>query len=218
MNSVQRLKFPLLLLLAVSIVVVLPNTALAQKKGKGKSKKADAEAAVDSEGASAPVIRSEFVCESNVFYSWSRIEEVPSEDGTPPTKRRLDPVEEFYVTVGQSGSDEIDTKNKLYARLPSAEAEALAHCRRRHQEASRCVAAHLRQISDEYQKMDFASRRAMLDTITGDCREQSGACTETRSSEIACYENAISGISPAGAGEGAEAAADEKKGKSKKKK
>ena len=152
----------------------------------------------------------DFVCEAKVSYTWKR-RPTPPPAGTKPGREDpppapIEPTTEFFTTIGEQGIVEQDTKLRVASKLESAQAQALEACRKTHESQAGCVTDKLRKTSPDYSRMDFAGRKAILESINADCVFNLGDCVAAAASEVICHTNRPPDLAPHAAPASAEAA------------
>ena len=189
----HQLRYLLILSIAVVCGPALHEVQAADPKADKKATPAEAAAPTE-----APA-ELEFVCESDIFYSWERKPE-PSPAPLPGAAKatapktpeeEIKPVETFFSRISEHDSNEDAAKEKLTRRMSAAQAEAIRACQAEHHNRSRCVGQRLTAASDEYAFADYSTRKALLDAITEDCANAAGRCIGTRSGEISCYKSEV---------------------------
>ena len=157
--------------------------APSKKDSKGESAEAVMEGMADGPGV-------DYICDMDVFYTWEKAlpPEQSANNGAAPM-RKQEPIDTFYTTVGEHGRIVEDVRNRLSAKLPTIKAQALDYCKRRHEDLSSCVATRIKSNASEYERMDFASRRAFLTAVSSDCATQTGECMATATKPMRCYLN-----------------------------
>jgi hypothetical protein len=158
----------------------------------------------------------EYVCESDVFYSW-KAQPAPSPSASKAmastNEEQNKPKEVFYTKAGATGHTEEDAKKNLASVLEQVKADALTECKIQHSDSGRCFASGLKTMGKDYQFADYAARHMLLEGIRQTCQDIAGNCLETKSGEVSCYENR-----PATIPKEDSTAADAKSGKDEKKK
>jgi len=172
-------------------LITLPTAVFAEEKKEPPKEGAPAE-------AEAVVLEpgSDYVCQSDISYTWRpsppplpkpdpsvRPQTVPT-PAPPP-----EPVKEFFTAAGEQGMNEKEVRERLIGKLPEIRRQASDACRSAHQDFSVCVSSRLRATYDQYVKLDFAARRAMIDAIDVDCQQRMGTCLSDEASEVRCYVN-----------------------------
>ncbi len=194
----KKLIIPFILSVVSLCCFISPSIALGAAEDKGKAQEGGATSG-------------EVSCEASVFYSWKRAPRTqkssePSRPptGTPPPPAEDEkPIEMFYTRIGESGSPEVDVKNRLASRLSATEGEAIKSCQNEHEGEATCVADQLKRMGEDYRNLDFPARHALLSSLTEDCRLQAGVCLSARSSQIACAQIQTPGHSAAEDAKGA---------------
>ena len=199
---------------ALAMVFFFAAPADAEKKADKKEEK-PAEGAATSE----PTASGEIVCEADIHFTWKRTppqltklnaqgKQMPAE----PDPAILEPIEEHFIRVGETGSTEEDTKNRVATQIPQAELQARRACEELHQEESSCIARKLRTNQSDLQILDYASRTALRKSIEKDCLTNKGICLSTKASPIVCYAAAAKPIAPVASEGGTAKEEDKKKG------
>ncbi len=216
------------IILLCGAVFVLPASARAEaaKKDAPAAKPAEGEAPAAEHPALEP--GADFICEADVFYNWKPQDFTPKKilpaDPKPKEEEAVVPppesIREFFTTVGEQGVVEEEVTNRLNVKIPLLQRQAAEHCKQTHQDQTLCVSAKLRAGFEQYNKLDYISRRAMVEAMTADCLAKMGKCLDTEVSEIECHINRSPEVPIEKAGEaGKEAGKDAGKdaGKEKKK-
>lgn len=201
----------------IAIVIALLSTISVTTVHAAKEEKADEK----TPSAETPQAKGEIVCEANITYSWKR-KPPPVPLGNknsvtpPPPPPEMPTLETLYQQIGERGMVEVDVKNRLTTRLPSAQAEAMQHCAEAHENQTLCISKQLKLVTKDYQLLDFAARKTLLSAVTADCETQAGDCLSSKSGPVYCFENRSPDALPATSEtEGAEGAdkkpADKKK-------
>lgn len=202
----------------IAIVIAMLWTVSVTTVHAAKEEKADEK----TPSAETPQAKGEIVCEANITYSWKRKPPpVPlgnQNSGTPPPPPpEMPTLETQYQQIGERGMIEVDVKNRLTTRLPSAQAEAMKHCADAHENQTLCVSKQLKLVAKDYQLLDFAARKTFLNAITTDCEAQAGDCVSAKSGPVYCFENrspdALPVSTEAESAEGADKKAADKKKK-----
>lgn len=198
-----------ILAIAITLLVFLIAPAGAEKKAEKKDEKPAEAAAIG-----------EVVCEADVMFIWKRtppqqtkLSEQGKQTPVEPDPAILEPIEEHYTRVGETGFSEEDTKNKVATSIAPAEIQARRACEELHQEESSCIARKLRTNQSNLHILDYASRTALRKSIEKDCVANKGICFATKASPVICYTAATKeqGAGEATAG-GAPKEEDKKKG------
>ncbi len=189
-------KITLALLVFIALAPEQVSAAKEEKEGEGGTAAGDALPP----GA-------EVTCEANVSYIWKKKPPppppipaqgatavptpTPTGDAQPTSspKEEPTPVEVLYKRIGETGTVELEVKNKLASRLPLVEAEALNDCNRLHANQSSCVATRFGAMRRDYQLFDFGTRKAVLNALTEDCRDNYGDCLSAKSGQIFCFQS-----------------------------
>lgn len=172
----------------------------------------------------------DYICEVDIFYIW-KPEPKPKKPLAKPTsgKASSEPVEketpvvlenvrEFFTTAGDQGLVKEEIINRLSSKIPFYERQASDQCKSSHQDLTLCVSSRLRANFEQYNKLDYATRKAMTDGIESDCAHKLGKCLSTDASEIRCQVNRSPEVPAKPPGEAEAAAGGKEKEKEKKKK
>lgn len=128
------------------------------------------------------------VCEQDVYYAWKKVEQpkkgVPLAESSSSSSPAIDV---FFTTLSQAAASSNEAKNKLQAQKAQNEGYALEYCKKKHEDQANCIASSLKASAANYNLMDFASRRTLLDAISKDCSNNSGNCLSVKSDQPRCY-------------------------------
>lgn len=147
-----------------------------------------------------PSVSAEFLCRSNVSYSWQRDKEM--------TKIMV-----FVGSFEAKGADEAAAKAALAERVDREKPKGSEMCLKEHENLTGCIASKISSLSTTMPGLTFSARKLLEDSIGADCKLQQGKCAETVSSDPVCVEKVVSG-----AGEGKDQGKEGGKEKDKKKK
>ncbi|MBP9839020.1 MAG: hypothetical protein KBC84_09960 [Proteobacteria bacterium] len=170
----------------------LPATAQEEKAPPKEIKAAKPEPAATPEKAVPSAVTlptgGEFVCESNIFYSWKLpAKPIPGRPQDPPVEQAE--VKEYYTTVGEQALNESEAKEKIKAKISTALGQAKQYCTQIHNGKGSCISDKIKMNNDVYYKADFATRNAIISSLNKDCESLQGTCLETESSEVKCLIN-----------------------------
>ncbi len=138
-----------------------------------------------------PPLTTGFLCEADVYYEWITPAEVEGPQRqtsvTKPNDAAANRV--FFSRFSESGSSQAAATAKLSQLLPGIHERALDRCRDEHQNKTSCVSSKLQSLHNDYTTADYATRRAILESITTDCRATFGKCLKASNTEIHCAED-----------------------------
>ncbi len=163
----------------------------------------------------APVAVAEFVCRSEVSYSWVRVaasEREGAPQGTPAVVAGTPVPEQLkvrFIELERAGKDEGAAKAALEAEVGRQKVRASEVCLRQHEALGSCVAIKLSSNGSILNALGFSARAELEKALTAECRAQQGRCLGVEAATPTCRE--VVSAQPT-------AAADEKKGDAKKKK
>ncbi len=206
---------------SLSCLLALPSAVVAEDKAAPPAEAAAAHADPAHTAAAPNEPGADIVCEAAVSYSWKRRPVPPPPNARPSREESVPPAEpttEFFTTVGEQGAIEEDTKTRVANKLAFAQAQALDECRKLHESQAGCVTDKLRKTAPDYSRLDFAGRKAILDSINADCTFNLGTCINASAGEIACRTNRPPDFTPPAAPAAAAPADAKTEGKDKKKK
>lgn len=208
---------------SLSCLLFLPSVGYAEEKAAAPDK-AGAEAAHTDPAPGEPAASepgADIVCEAAVSYSWKRRPLPPPPNARPSREESApapEPTTEFFTTVGEQGIVEADTKSRVTNKLAMAQSQALDECRKLHESQAGCVTDKLRKTAPDYSRLDFAGRKAILDSITADCTFNLGTCLSASAGEVTCRTNRPPDLAPPAPAAPAAAAPVDAKAEGKKKK
>jgi hypothetical protein len=143
--------------IAVAYFICSPSPCAAETKKAATAAAADAGVV-----ATAP---EPIVMESDVYFSWKL-------NGAADT----DAVRQFFTRVSQTGFDHAFVKSSFEAALANAKGEAIAACKREHEDLSGCFERRLREHEPVRRSSDFEGKRMFRDALKAECEQRRGAC------------------------------------------
>jgi len=172
----------------------------------------------------------DYICEVDIFYNWKPAPPKPKKMDKPlaggkstasqptptpqeETSDKPDNIREFFTTAGEQGLVKDEIINRLNSKIPFYERQASEACKNSHQDQTLCVSSRLRASFEQYNKLDYATRKAMTDGIRSDCEDKLGKCFNTEASEVRCQINRSPEVLPKPPEATGEAAAKDKKKK-----
>lgn len=167
----------LLTLFILSSVVELSHAADPKSTDKGAEKPAEPTA------PSPELTTYEYICISEVSYSWKTISKQGNRPPTPPEPKTV-----LFSKAYASDSTEEGSRSKLGHFVIKYKQAALADCKQKHEDTSLCTASRLKLISHAYNISDFQTRSSLRDTVEKDCARQAGECLAITSSEASCIK------------------------------
>ena len=180
------------------------KAAPAAEAGKDAEKKdaASAEGEAAPEGAPEPLGAGEdYLCEVEIYYTWTPTPKPgptgativgkpkKSIDAEPKEEPLADTRREFAGIVGENGVVEAEVKNRVVTRIPQAQLDAVDKCKLEHEDRTGCVTAKLRRGFENYNRLDYAGRQALLEALSHDCDSKLGSCGPSEVSEVVCSVN-----------------------------
>ncbi len=210
-------------LLPILCLCCLVSIAAAEDKAPAKDGK-EAAPAAGAEPAAPPALEpgANLVCETDISFVWKPIPPPPKPgairgsngpqvDKDEPVEQ--EPVEDFFTTAGEDGVVEEEVRNRLAGKIPQLQRQAIESCKILHENQTLCVSAKLRANFEQFNRLDFLSRKAMVEAISGDCEKKGGKCISAEYSPVKCHINRFPDVLP----QKAEAPAPAAAGKDKKK-
>lgn len=194
-NSLMRAILPI----AFLGIVAAPRPLHAEPPA-AKDKKDGAPAAA-AEATPTPLEPgADYLCQADVFYVWKpappagegamaaaggngHLGAEPSADDSNDSRR------EFALVVGETGLIQDEVKNRVAARIPIAQLEAVQKCKLEHEDRTSCVTQKMKRGMDNYTRLDFGARKAMLEAMNHDCESNLGTCGNSEVTEISCLVN-----------------------------
>ncbi len=178
--------------------------AEAPAPGKDAKDKKDAAPAA-AEGSPAPLEPgADYLCQADVFYVWTP-NAPPGEEpqggvsanlGAEPAEPSAESRREFALVVGETGLVQDEVKNRVKARIPAAQLEAVQRCKSEHEDRTSCVTLKIKRSTDNYARLDFGARKAMLEAMNHDCQSNLGVCGNSEVTEISCLINRSPDVLP----------------------
>jgi hypothetical protein len=186
---INKITFPYCAYLLLILSFMLVKSSLHAEDTEGESEPQETQDILSSTLAAGEI----FSCSTDIFYHW-KSEQRPRESETPDETAATEPDEpkdtpleqkEFFTTLVERGKRGHQTRQTLERRLDKSKSDAIASCRENHSSAS-CEAKKIQALASKFQILDFEGKRALRKNITDSCKEQSGQCTRSSSSDIAC--------------------------------
>lgn len=180
-------------LFLIAFVFIMPSTLLAADKKDSKGAVASAPAEVG-----APVIN----CQLEISYKWKRRppsphEAQPAKGGRQPSLVPT-PDPELYQSftvlaeiLRDSGKDESDVKESLANQVVAAKSRATKQCQETHQTPGMCLAKSIGAMGDQFDRLDFESKRAIRNQLVADCDTDAGVCLNVAAGEITCKTQVV---------------------------
>jgi hypothetical protein len=138
----------------------------------------------------------EFICTAELSYQWKKESQQELLKGPPKLLRA-------------KGADEAAGKATLNAVAATEKGLAIQACQKDHENLSACISTKMSGSASVLQSLGFASRKALEEAITADCKFAAGTCKDPILSEPQCAAEPLS------AAEAEQAAKDEKAKKKK---
>jgi hypothetical protein len=179
-------------LLSALACVAVSSTAWAEA-AKEEAKAQPAEAAP--QAGLVPGPGADIICEADIFFSWKLSPPKEKENAAnntqaaPENDDDSEAVKEFFSSAGEEGLVEEEVRNRLSAKLPQMQQEAMKFCVSAHQDQTGCISSKIRLNADQYSRLDFVARKAMIDAINNDCEQSLGKCLSTETGEMKCRIN-----------------------------
>lgn len=181
---------------------LVPATAAWAEGPAGKDPKKEAGGAAPAGGEPSPPPLepgADYLCQADVFYVWKPAP--PAPEGVPtgagnqahlgaePAEESGESRREFALVVGETGLVQDEVKNRVSSRIPIAQLEAVQKCKAEHEDRTSCVTMKIKRGMDNYTRLDFGARKAMLDAMNHDCENNLGVCGNSEVTEITCMVN-----------------------------
>jgi hypothetical protein len=171
----------------------------------------------------SPALHAEFRCEGQVVFVVESVPVVqepkvvvsapsknPKETPVPPTPAPTPIVSTIsFAQIEAKSEDEAKAKaalQKLSGRYLEKAREA---CRERHENVGGCISAKFEANAAALRSLDFSVRKALEESLRGDCESQRGRCVKAELKEPVCAEIVVA--AQASAAPEAEAKKDDKK-------
>jgi hypothetical protein len=154
---------------------------------------------------SAPEVRAEFKCSSDISYKWVKRPPVashsPRTDAVAPGSRTPsptatpvspaptpEPTTVRLLGIERGGNDEAIARAALQMETDRQRIRASEACKRDHESFGTCVALKMSARSNVLNSLSFSARSELERALTEECRQQEGSCLSVEVSEPKCRE------------------------------
>ena len=160
--------------------------------------------------ATVETAHAEFLCTADISFSWSSKVAAGVPAATPSTVSAT-PNQTFVGKIEARAESEELAKKALEARSAAAKTQAIARCKREHENMSGCVAAKYSAMGTTLNTLTYNARKSLEEAIRTDCELQRGACGEATVAAAQCREE-VKAVEPTPeAAKGAEKKNEKKK-------
>jgi len=163
--------------------------ALSESAG-AEGKKSEPKKSAGSEAGKAvvPVVAippPEVAVRSEVYYRWKPAEQalVGSVGDSA--------LEVLFQEVTAAAPTKEQAIAKLQEQLTLVQFEARHYCQKQHESKAGCLQSKIALMAEQFRSMDFASRKAVKDSIERDCNRQFGTCLVAKIADIEVVEAAL---------------------------
>lgn len=159
-------------------------------------------------------LRAEFLCSTDISYTWVKSAAGGGVSGTPAPSAAPKPTIIRYSGVQRLGRDEAGAKANLQIEVNRQKGRASDACKRDHESMGDCMATKLSSKASVLNSLGFSARAELEKALQEECKAQQGVCLSVEAAEPQCRD-----ITPAKAADGGSAGkkSDPKKPESKKK-
>lgn len=159
--------------------------------------------------AQSNFVLADFICSSDVIYAWTANQSPSLPVAT--AGGAATPSQTFFGKIEARAESEELAKKALATRVGAAKTQAIARCKREHENLSGCVAAKYSAMGTTLNTLTFSARKALEDAINTDCEHQSGICGQASVAEAECREEVKAAEPTPDAAKGGDKKADKKK-------
>ena len=144
------------------------------------------------------IANAEFRCEGQVSYSVESLPvqlpkevahvENPKETPAPPPVPTAIVSTVSFAQIEAKGDDEVKAKAALQKVSVRYIEKARELCQEKHENVGDCISAKFEANATALRSLDFSVRKALEESLRGDCETQRGRCTKAELSAPVCAE------------------------------